>query len=573
MRKRTVAVIVLALTFAVTLSAVATAQIRLGPQIGSGLPPRPKPANDTVGGEVQTMPELTEEEKERFINIIMSNDSVRRILDKANWTIRHMGPRTEGEERLGALIVFDTAVWVEGTFNMPSAIPYTAKLWVGNLHVFVDLGTNSTVGLEPGIGKAMDKVPLDEELAAAEKIALNHTLVKSLGEDIESYLNAVYYIPEYIKGMAIFSIRSDREEVMVTIDLDKMVVVEKHTVRVAPGPTWGPPPPPKPANDTVGGEVEPVPELTEEEKERFISIIMSNDSVRRILDKGNWTIFLIGPWTEGGEKVGVGAVIKLDKFVWVEGTFNNPSFSYTAKLWTRTIHISVDLRTNSTVRLNPGMGKAIDKVPLDEELAAAEKIALNHTLVKSLGEDIESYLNAVYYIPEYPKGVAFFSIFSDRGEWLMVTIDLEKMMALEKYTGSILVPGQPVKPPRIVLSEKEIIPNPNHTSSISFTAWVEYPLTINIWFEIKANFTERGVRFSAGIENVRINYTRRLTIVFVDPDDARFEKLSALEGDTIYMTDPCWHDFDWPRDWVYGITTDYYSWERALTGYMGELAS
>lgn len=239
MRKRMVAVIVLALTFAASLVVVAALQIRLGPIVGPWPPPPPKPGtviDDTVGGEVPTMPELTEEEKERFMSIIMSNDSVRRILDKGNWTILEgqIGVWTEGFEKIGAFAYFkfDSAVWVEGTFNMPSAVPYTARLWVGGLHVFVDLRTNSTVGLEPGMGKAMDKVPLDEELAAAERIALNHTLVKSLGEDIESHLSAVYYIPDYPKGMAVFDVRSDREEVMVTVDLEKMVVVEKYTVRV-----------------------------------------------------------------------------------------------------------------------------------------------------------------------------------------------------------------------------------------------------------------------------------------------------------------------------------------------------
>jgi len=231
-----VAVIVLA-TFEASLVVVAALQIRVGPG-PTWPPPPPKPGtviDDTVGGEVPTMPELTEEEKERFMRIIMRNDSVRRILEKGNWTILEgqIGVRTEGFEKIGAFAYFksDSAVWVEGTFNMPSAVPYTARLWVGGLHVFVDLRTNRTVGLEPGMGRAMDKVPLDEELAAAaERIALNHTLVKSLGENIESHLNAVYYIPEYPRGMAVFNIRSDREEVMVTIDLDKMVVVEKYTV-------------------------------------------------------------------------------------------------------------------------------------------------------------------------------------------------------------------------------------------------------------------------------------------------------------------------------------------------------
>ncbi|MFB0502830.1 MAG: hypothetical protein ACETWE_03265 [Candidatus Bathyarchaeia archaeon] len=165
MRKRMVAVIVLALTFAASLVVVAALQIRVGPG-PTWPPPPPKPGtviDDTVG-EVPTMPELTEEEKERFMRIIMSNDSVRRILDKGNWAILEgrIGVWTEGFEKIGAFAYFkfDSAVWVEGTFNMPSAVPYTAGLWVGGLHVFVDLRTNSTVGLEPSTAFPITGFPI-----------------------------------------------------------------------------------------------------------------------------------------------------------------------------------------------------------------------------------------------------------------------------------------------------------------------------------------------------------------------------------------------------------------------------
>ena len=161
-----VAVIVLALTFAASLVVVAALQIRVGPG-PTWPPPPPKPGtviDDTVGGEVPTMPELTEEEKERFMRIIMSNDSVRRILDKGNWAILEgqIGVWTEGFEKIGAFAYFkfDSAVWVEGTFNMPSAVPYTAGLWVGGLHVFVDLRTNSTVGLEPSTAFPITGFPI-----------------------------------------------------------------------------------------------------------------------------------------------------------------------------------------------------------------------------------------------------------------------------------------------------------------------------------------------------------------------------------------------------------------------------
>jgi hypothetical protein len=124
--------------------------------------------------------------------------------------------------------------------------------------------------------------------------------------------------------------------------------------------------------------------------------------------------------------------------------------------------------------------------------------------------------------------------------------------------------------PEVILSDKEIIPNPGYTSSIAFTAATETSTTTNIWFQIKASFDEIGLRFSACMENVEIIDSRRLTITFVDPYDPRFDRLPSLVGDTIYMTDPYWH-YDWPVNWVYGITSVHDNWEFALTGYLSEI--
>jgi len=94
------------------------------------------------------------------------------------------------------------------------------------MHVFVDLSTNRVVGLDLGVGRSKAKAPItDEKLVVAERIALNHTLVKALVENTESYLTAIYYTPDYPSGIAFFSIRSNQGEVMVAVDLDKMVVV------------------------------------------------------------------------------------------------------------------------------------------------------------------------------------------------------------------------------------------------------------------------------------------------------------------------------------------------------------
>jgi hypothetical protein len=126
--------------------------------------------------------------------------------------------------------------------------------------------------------------------------------------------------------------------------------------------------------------------------------------------------------------------------------------------------------------------------------------------------------------------------------------------------------------PEIILSDKEIIPNPKNTSSIAFTATVESPTTTNIWFQIKATFNETGLRFSECVEDVALENSTRLTIEWTDPYDPRFDRLPTILGNTIYMVDPYWF-YNWPSNWVYAITTVYNEtiWKNALIGYMDEL--
>jgi len=235
MKRLVKALVILALTFSVTLVVGAVAPIVLVPPE----PPKPK-TNDTLVVGAETVPDLTltKEERDRVMNVIKGDVNVSRILEKGNWTVPLMGPWTNGNgtERLGAVAIirFNESVWVEGTFYNPfSGSSDRVKLWVGGMHVFVDLRTNRVVGLDLGMGRSNDKAPItDKKLAIAERIALNHTLVKTLGENVESYLTAIYYISDYPSGIAFFNMRSNQGEVMVAVDLDKMVVVEKYTARV-----------------------------------------------------------------------------------------------------------------------------------------------------------------------------------------------------------------------------------------------------------------------------------------------------------------------------------------------------
>ena len=193
------------------------------------------------------------------------------------------------------------------------------------------------------------------------------------------------------------------------------------------------------SNTTGGGQGVSDFTLTEEEKATAMRIIESDAHIGGILQGVDWHVELIGPLTTGLQKVGVAILITFDEAVWMEDTFYNFDYSYDAKLWVGSMHILVDLRDGRIVGFSPtGMARAPITSPItNEECAAAAEIALSHPLAKALGEDVEAYLNAVYYYTDqYPQGIAFFNIRSEQGE-AMVAIDLDKMVVVEQYTSGV----------------------------------------------------------------------------------------------------------------------------------------
>ena len=209
---------------------------------------------------------------------------------------------------------------------------------------------------------------------------------------------------------------------------------------IAPGP---PEAPDLVGNTTEGGQGVSDFTLTEEEKATAMRIIESDAHIGGILQGVDWHVELIGPMTIGLQKVGVALLIKFDEAVWMEDTFYNFDYSYAAKLWVSSMHISVDLRDGRIVGFSPaGMARAPITSPItgpitSEERATAVEIALSHPLAKALGENVEAYLNAVYYYnDDYPQGIAFFNMRSEQGE-AFVAIDLDKMVVVEQYTGEV----------------------------------------------------------------------------------------------------------------------------------------
>lgn len=239
---RTIATVIVMIAALILLGGVVASSPSQGETvegIAPGPPEAPVLVDDTTGG-TQTESDLTEEEKATAMHIIESDAHVGEILQGVDWHVKLIGPITGGLQKIGVsvLIKFDGAVWMEDTFYNPSGYSYVAKLWVGSMHISVDLWDGRIVGFSPtGMGRAPITSPItssitSEERAAAAEISLSHPLAKALGENVEAYLTGVYYIDDYPQGIVFFNMRSEQGEAMVAIDLDKMVIVEQYTSRI-----------------------------------------------------------------------------------------------------------------------------------------------------------------------------------------------------------------------------------------------------------------------------------------------------------------------------------------------------
>jgi hypothetical protein len=238
-------VIVMIATFILLGGVVASSPSQGEPVDSFALSPPEVPVligDTTEGGQGVSDFALTEEEKTAAMHIIESDAHVGGILQNLDWHVTLIGPMTQGNQKIGAavLITFDGAVWMEDTFSTyyPSGYSYAAKLWVGSMHILVDLRDGRIAGFAPtGMGRAPITSPItssitSEERAAAAEISLSTPVARALGENVEAYLNAVYYTDDYPQGIAFFNVRSDQGEAFVAIDLDKMMVAEQYTSRV-----------------------------------------------------------------------------------------------------------------------------------------------------------------------------------------------------------------------------------------------------------------------------------------------------------------------------------------------------
>ena len=174
---------------------------------------------------------LTEAEKEKALNVALSDPRVKKILNGVKWDVLGPGPRTEGSKVVGAVMLFrlHEPKWAEGEFyNHITGQLAKAKLWVGSLHVFVKDG--KVAGIWPEMGRAPEKVDAPE-LEEAMSIVSKYPAVKEKIDKGEVFLTGVWYTSEYPRGLAFLSIRSDGE-LMVAVDIAGGKIVKEMTGEV-----------------------------------------------------------------------------------------------------------------------------------------------------------------------------------------------------------------------------------------------------------------------------------------------------------------------------------------------------
>lgn len=173
---------------------------------------------------------LTEEEKTRTMNIINNDPQANSILDKGNWYVKHIGPRTLDGEKYGSLVFikFEEPIWVEDTLTNPfSKESYSVQTWTKSMHIAADFDTNKVSGIDLGMTRPTTESSIaDSKIASAEMVAKEN---QSLDGKTESRLVAVYETNDFPEGIAFFSVMSadGKNEEMIAVNLETMRIEEK----------------------------------------------------------------------------------------------------------------------------------------------------------------------------------------------------------------------------------------------------------------------------------------------------------------------------------------------------------
>lgn len=201
----------------------------------SFLPTMPQP---TTGGAAPPPPQalrqsanpgtlLSEDEVREALSLTMQDAELRNILASANWSLAEAGAWYVDGEKVGAtlLIRINEPVWASGTFRDVGGKVYKASLWLGSLHILVNLREGRVAAASPGMARAPADPPVaSEEVEKARRVALAWVHGSKA-----AYLNAIFYTGEFQSGLAVFRVERVDGENLVAVNLATMTVEERYT--------------------------------------------------------------------------------------------------------------------------------------------------------------------------------------------------------------------------------------------------------------------------------------------------------------------------------------------------------
>ncbi|GIU72412.1 MAG: hypothetical protein KatS3mg003_1891 [Candidatus Nitrosocaldaceae archaeon] len=176
---------------------------------------------------------LTDEEKNRAMDIIKQDESLKPILETNEWYLNSiMGRYEEDGTKIGAdiHIIFKEPVWFDKSYVDAFTFKERhATMWMSSLTITVDLNKNKVIGIGPGMAKLPGDTPSSVIPKEAESIAREYASNR-LGNDIDIRLHTLMKAPEFPEGIATFMVIKDNQPKMfVAINLADMSIDEEHT--------------------------------------------------------------------------------------------------------------------------------------------------------------------------------------------------------------------------------------------------------------------------------------------------------------------------------------------------------
>ena len=203
----------------------------------------------------------------------------------------------------------------------------------------------------------------------------------------------------------------------------------------------------------IPGNVETPPPLTKEEKQRALSIALSQPLVQRLLEasNGNYTILYMVPEYHPSKRL-VHIYLLFNRSAWLDGIFyslvrlDNGTVVHRyvhRKLWAAAMDVTVDLNT-SKAYLDTGIGR-LGGHHYEPELDEAMPLIKQYLKLVGAGEIKDIALLAVYY--DYcDKGLVIVRseiTMDNHTKYYLVAVDLCKNRIDEKASGEILIVSRP----------------------------------------------------------------------------------------------------------------------------------